>query len=137
MKKMFYKKTKILLLLLISFFVFVPAGYCNDAEESALLTILQYAKNEKQEKKANFKLLQYYMREKNYESAITIGNQLLNSKLSKKQKYNVYYDLSNAYLLSDKPEKALEIGQEAQYLYPKKLYALYCMKKIHSQIYLN
>ena len=115
MKKMFYKKIKILLLLLISLFVFVPAGYCDDAEESALLTILQYAKNERQEKKANFNLLQYYMREKDYDSAITIGNQLLNYKLSKKQKYNVYYDLSNAYLLSEKPEKSLEVGQEAQY----------------------
>lgn len=137
MKKMFYKKTKILLLLLISFFVFVPAGYCNDAEESALLTILQYAKNEKQEKKANFKLLQYYMREKNYESAITIGNQLLNSKLSKKQKYNVYYDLSNAYLLSDKPEKALEIGQEAQYLYPKKTETKLLLGNIYKNNSLN
>ena len=111
MKKMFYKKIKILLLLLISLFVFVPAGYCDDAEESALLTILQYAKNERQEKKANFNLLQYYMREKDYDSAITIGNQLLNYKLSKKQKYNVYYDLSNAYLLSDKPSLCCMLPQ--------------------------
>jgi lipopolysaccharide biosynthesis regulator YciM len=137
MKKMFYKKTKILLLLLISFFVFVPAAYCDDAEESALLTILQYAKNEKQEKKANFKLLQYYMRVKDYDSAITIGNELLNSKLSKKQKYNVYYDLSNAYLLSDKPEKALEVGQEAQYLYPKKIETKLLLGNIYKNNSLN
>ena len=134
---MFYKKIKILLLLLISFFVFQQAGYCDEAEESALMTILQYAKNEKQEKKANFKLLEYYMREKDYDSAITIGNELLNFKLSKKQKYNVYYDLATSYLFSDKPEKALEVGQEAQFLYPKKIETKLLLGNIYKNNSLN
>ena len=134
---MFYKRTKILLLFLISFFVFTPVAYCDEAEESALLAILQYAKNESQERKANFKLLQYYMREKDYESAITVGNSLLDLKLSKKQKYNVYYDLSNAYLLSDRPEKALEIGQEAQFLYPKKIETKLLLGNIYKNNSLN
>ena len=134
---MFYKKIKITLLFLISLFVFQSVCYCDEAEESALLTILQYAKNERQEKKANFKLLQYYMREKDYESAITIGNELLNYSLSKKQKYNIYYDLSNAYLLSDKPEKALEVGQEAQYLYPKKTETKLLLGNIYKNSNLN
>ena len=137
MKKMFYKKIKILLLLLISFFVFQQAGYCNEAEESALMTILQYAKNENQEKKAYFKLLQYYINKKDYESAITIGNNLLNYKLSKKQKYNVYYNLATSYLSSDKPEKALEVGQEAQYLYPKKIDTKLLLGNIYKNNSLN
>lgn len=137
MKKMFYKKIKILLLLLISLFVFVPAGYCDDAEESALMSNLQYAKNEKQEKKAYLKLLQYYMREEHYDSAITIGNELLRFKLSKKQKYNVYYNLATSYLFSDKSEKALEIGQEAQYLYPKKIETKLLLGNIYKNNSLN
>lgn len=134
---MFYRKIKILLLLLISFLVLAPIGYCDETEEAALMANLQYAKNEKQEKKANLKLLQYYMKEKDYESAITIGNELLNFKLSKKQKYNVYYDLSDAYLLSDKPEKALEVGQEAQYLYPKKIETKLLLGNIYKNNSLN
>lgn len=137
MKKMFYRKIKILLLLLISFLVLAPIGYCDETEEASLMANLQYAKNEKQEKKANLKLLQYYMKEKDYESAITIGNELLNFKLSKKQKYNVYYDLSDAYLLSDKPEKALEVGQEAQYLYPKKIETKLLLGNIYKNNSLN
>ena len=102
MIKMFYKKFKILLLILITVFMFQSVSYCDEAEESALMSNLQYAKNEKQEKKAYLKLLQYYMREEYYDSAITIGNELLRFKLSKKQKYNVYYNLATSYLLLSK-----------------------------------
>ena len=137
MKKMFYKKFKILLLILLSVFMFQSVSYCGEAEEAALITNLQYAKNKKQEKKANFKLLQYYMKEKEYESAITIGNELLNFQLSKKQKYNVYYNLATAYLFSNKPEKALEVGQEAQYLYPKKIDTKLLLGNIYKNNSLN
>ena len=120
------------------FVIFISTfSYASEAEESALMTILQYAKNEKQEKKANFKLLEYYMREKDYDSAITIGNELLNFKLSKKQKYNVYYDLATSYLFSDKPEKALEVGQEAQFLYPKKIETKLLLGNIYKNNSLN
>ena len=51
MKKMFYKKIKILLLLLISFFVFQQVIFCDETEEAALLANLQNAKDEKQERK--------------------------------------------------------------------------------------
>ena len=117
--------------------MFQQAGYCDKAEEYALMTILQYAKNENQERKAYFKLLQYYMNKKDYESAITIGNNLLNCKLSKKQKYNVYYDLATSYLSSDKPEKALEVGQEAQFLYPKKIDTKLLLGNIYKNNSLN
>jgi lipopolysaccharide biosynthesis regulator YciM len=137
MKKMFYKNFKILFLILLTVFMFQSICYCNEAEESALLANLQYAKNKKQEKKANFKLLQYYMKEKEYESAITIGDELLNFQLSKKQKYNVYYNLATAYLFSDKPEKALEVGQEAQYLYPKKIDTKLLLGNIYKNNSLN
>ncbi|MCR4663245.1 MAG: hypothetical protein K5622_05090 [Endomicrobiaceae bacterium] len=132
---MFYKK--IISLLLISVFMFQQIGYCDEAEESALMTILQYAKNEKQEKKAYFKLLQYYMREQDYESVIPVGNKLLKLKLSKKQKYNVYCNLSTSYLYTDKPEKALEVGREAQYLYPKKVETKLLLGNIYKNNSLN
>ena len=137
MKKMFYKKIKIIFLLLIAIFIFQQVGYCDEAEESVLIANLQYAKNDNQEKKANFKLLQYYMREQDYESAITIGNNLLNCKLSKKQKYNVYYDLANSYLFLSRPDKALEVGQEAQYLYPKKIETKLLLGNIYKNNSLN
>ncbi len=134
---MFYKKLKILLLILILFLLFQQSGYCNESKEAALMSNLQYAKNEKQEKKAYLKLLQYYMREEYYDSAITIGNELLNFKLSKKQKYNVYYNLAISYLFFDKSEKALEIGQEAQYLYPKKIETKLLLGNIYKNNSLN
>ena len=137
MKKMFYRNFKILFLISLTVFMFQSICYCNEAEESALMANLQYAKNKKQEKKANFKLLQYYMKEKEYESAITIGDELLNFQLSKKQKYNVYYNLATAYLFSDKPEKALEVGQEAQYLYPKKIDTKLLLGNIYKNNSLN
>ena len=132
MKKMFYKEIKILLLLLISFFILQPvAGFCDESQESALITNLQQAKNEKQERRAYFKLLQYYMKEKDYESAITIGNEILKLKLSKRRKYTVYYDLATSYLYLGKPEKALEVGQEAQFLYPKKVETILLLGDIY------
>ena len=138
MKKMFYKKIKILLLLLISFFILQPvAGFCDESQESALITNLQQAKNEKQERRAYFKLLQYYMKEKDYESAITIGNEILKLKLSKRRKYTVYYDLATSYLYLGKPEKALEVGQEAQFLYPKKVETILLLGDIYKNNSLN
>ena len=133
MKKMCYRKIKILLLLLISFFIFQQVSFCDQTEERALIDVLASAKNKKQEKKANFKLFQYYIDNKDYESAITIGNELLNFQLSKKQKYNVYYNLATSYLLLSKAEKALEVGREAQYLYPKKIET----KLLLGNIYIN
>ena len=134
---MFYKKIQIFLLLLISFFAFQQTLLCDELQESVFIANLANAKNEKQQKKANLKLLEYYMKEKDYESAITIGNNLLNYKLSKKQKYNIYYDLAISYLYSDKLEKALEVGQEAQYLYPKKIETKLLLGNIYKNNSLN
>lgn len=137
MKKMFYKKIKILLLLLISLFIFQQISFCNQEEEKVLIANLGDAKNKKQEKKANFKLLQYYMDNEDYESAATIGELLLDYQLSKKEKYNVYYDLATAYLVLSKSEKALETGREAQYLYPKKIETKLLLGNIYRNNSLN
>jgi len=137
MKKMFYKKIKISLLFLVSLFVFQQTVFCYEMQESGLIANLQSAKNKNQEKKANFKLLQYYIHTKNYEKVITIGNELLNFKLSKKQKYKVYYNLANSYLFLSKAEKALEIGKEAQYLYPKKIDTKLLLGNIYKNNSLN
>ncbi|MBO7610748.1 MAG: tetratricopeptide repeat protein [Elusimicrobia bacterium] len=98
-----------------------------------MIANLGAAKNKKQEKKANFKLLQYYMDNEDYESAATIGELLLDYQLSKKEKYNVYYNLATSYLVLSKTEKALEVGREAQYLYPKKIET----KLLLGNIYIN
>ena len=86
MKKMFYRTIKIFLSLLISISLFQQAVLCDETQESVLIANLASAKNEKQQKKANFKLLEYYMNTEDYESAAVIGNDLLKFKLSKKQK---------------------------------------------------
>ena len=137
MKKMFYKKIKILLLFLVSLFVFQQTVFCYEMQESGLIANLQSAKNKNQEKKANFKLLKYYIYTKNYEKAINVGNELLNFQLSKKQKYKVYYNLANSYLFLSKAEKALEIGREAQYLYPKKIETKLLLGNIYKNTSLN
>lgn len=137
MKKMCYKKIKILLLLLISVFVFQQISFCDQAEEKVLIANLGAAKNKKQEKKANFKLLQYYIDNEDYESAATIGELLLDYQLSKKEKYNVYYDLATSYLFLAKTEKALEVGREAQYLYPKKIETKLLLGNIYRNNSLN
>ena len=137
MKKMFYKKIQIFLLLLISFFAFQQTLLCDELQESVFIADLANAKNEKQQKKANFKLLKYYMDVEDYESAITIGNDLLKLKLSKKQKYNVLYDLANAYLYLSKEGNALDVGREAQYLYPKKIETKLLLGNIYKNNRLN
>ena len=138
MKKMFYKKIKILLLLLISFVVFQQTVFCDQSsQEGILIANLGAAKNKKQEKKANFKLLEYYMNDNDYESAATIGELLLDFELSKKEKYTVYYNLATSYLFLSKTEKALEAGREAQYLYPKKIETKMLLGNIYKNNSLN
>ena len=138
MKKMFYRKIKILLLLLISLFIFQQISFCDQTEESVLIKNLAAAKNKKQEKKANFKLLEYYMDNKDYESAATIGELLSDDfQLSKKEKYKIYYDLATSYLALSKTEKALEVGREAQYLYPKKIETKLLLGNIYKNNSLN
>ena len=81
--------------------------------------------------------MQYYINNEDYESAATIGENLLDYKLSKKEKYNVYYDLSTSYLALSKSEKALEVGREAQYLYPKKIETKLLLGNIYKNNSLN
>ena len=137
MKKMFYKITKIFLLIFVSCFMFQLTVLCDETQESALIANLANAKSDKQQKKANFKLLEYYMGIEDYESAIVIGNDLLKYKLSKKQKYNVLYDLANSYLSLSKLENALDVGREAQYLYPKKIETKILLGNIYKNNGLN
>lgn len=137
MKKIFYKKIKIFLLILISLFMFQQTIFCNEKQESVLIANLQSAKNKKQEKKAGFKLFQYYIDIENHEKIITVGSELLNFQLSKKQKYSVYYNLANSYLFLSKAEKSLEVGREAQYLYPKKIETKLLLGNIYKNNSLN
>ena len=137
MKKMFYKRIKIFVFVLITVFIFQQTALCNNIQEAAFLSNLANAKSEKQKKKASFKLLKYYMYNKDYESAVSMGNKILNFKLSKKQKYNTYYSLANSYLFLGKPAKALEQGREAQYLYPKKTETKLLLGKIYKDNGLN
>ena len=136
-KEMFCKKIKIFLLLLISFFMFQQNVLCDEAKETVLISNLASAKSENKQKKAYFKLLDYYISIEDYESAITISNELLKSKLSKKQKYNVLYDLAKSYLYASKEGNALDVGREAQYLYPKKIETKLLLGNIYKTNRLN
>lgn len=137
MKKMFYKKIKLFLLLLITFFMFQQIVLCDETKESVLISNLASAKSENKQKKAYFKLLDYYISIEDYESAITISNELLKLKLSKKQKYNVLYDLAKSYLYTSKEGNALDVGREAQYLYPKKIETKLLLGNIYKTNRLN
>ena len=107
--------------------------YAVKTNERFLMDNLQKAKTTKQKIKATKNLIYYYNSIKDYESVIPVSESLLDFKLSKKNKYFAYYNLANAYLSLDKPEKALEVGQEAQYLYPKKIET----KLLLGNIYIN
>jgi len=107
-----------LLFIILSLF-FSQIIFC-ETNEAILIENLKNAKTNSQKIKANKQLMYYYINTKDYESSIPIADELLKLKLSKKQKYNVYYNLAKVYLKLSKSEKALEMGKEAQYLYPKK-----------------
>ena len=130
------KKIVCSLFLLILFLSFPHVLLC-EVTEAILIGNLKDAKTNSQKIKANKQLLYYYINLKDYESSIPIANELLNFKLSKKQKYNVYYNLAKSYLKLSKTEKALEVGQEAQYLYPKKLETKLLLGNIYKNNGLN
>lgn len=121
------------ILILFSVFVFCQTILYSQNTEDILIDDLENSTTNKQKIKANKALFYYYINSKNYESSIPVARELLNLKLSKKQKYNVYYNLTKVYLALSKTDKALETGQEASYLYPKKTET----KLLLGNIYIN
>lgn len=109
------------LLILISIFLFQQIIFAENNSEADLLYNIQIAKSENKKVKAEKELFYYYTNVKYYEQVTSLANELLDHKLSKKSKYSVYYNTANAYLKLKKYELAVEMAQEAEYLYPKKL----------------
>lgn len=114
------KKIVSSLLFLISIILFQQILLADSITETTLISNLKTAQTTKQQKKANKKLFYYYVNTKDYEKLVSISKDLSNFKLSKKEKYNVYFNLAKAYLNTNKLGDALTSGLEAEYLYPKK-----------------
>lgn len=115
------KKIVSSLLILISIFLFQQIIFADTSTEATLLYNIQMAKTESKKIKAEKELFYYYTNVKYYEQIVSLADELLEFRLSKKSKYSIYYNTANAYLQLKKYEKAVEMAQEAEYLYPKKL----------------
>ena len=138
MKKVFYKNIKISILLLAFLFLLQQTCFCDKGETVIDLDANSNTITEsKQNKKEKYKLFHYYVNTKKYDNVILTGNSLLEYSLSKRKKYNVYYNLAQSYLALSKPEKALEVGQEAQFLYPKKIETKLLLGHIYKNNSLN
>ena len=105
---------------LISIFLFQQILFSDNINETILIANLPTKKTSKQQKETNKEIFHYYINTKDYEKFIPIAKNLLNFKLSKKEKYNVFFNLSKAYLNINKLEDAITYALEAEYLYPKK-----------------
>jgi len=119
------------LLFLISIFLFQQILFADNTNESILIANSQTAQTTRQQKKATKKLFYYYVNINDYEKVIPVAKDLLNFKLSKKEKYNIYFNLAKAYLNTNKLENAVSTGLEAEYLYPKKAEIKLLLGKIY------
>ncbi len=115
------KKIASSLLFLILIFLFQQMLFAGTLNRAMLITDSQKVKVTKQQQKAVKEKFYYYINVKNYEKLIPIAKNILNFKLSKKEKYNVYFNLAKAYLNINKLQDAVSWGLEAEYLYPKKI----------------
>ncbi len=121
---MFYKKIKNFLLILISLSIICGTSFAVDknvVNEEDLLQNVQIAKSKNKKEKALKKLFYYYANIKRWDDVIAVSDDLLKYKLTKKEKYTVYYNLARAYMNNKKFESSVEAAQEAEYLYPKKI----------------
>lgn len=126
------KKTysKILILILLFTPIFVFADVFNNNEQT-LLGQIEKAKTNRQQVVSNRNLLSYYINQKNYEKALPICQKLLKLKLSKKQKYNLYFDIAVTFKNLGNVEDSIEYFKEAEYLYPKKIDPKIMLGKIY------
>lgn len=115
------KKIVSSLLILISIFLFQQTLIADNINEAVLIANSQTAQTDKQKRKAIKKLLYYYINTKDYEKIVPISQDLLNFKLSKKEKYTIYFNLAKAYQNLQTLEEAVNYALEAEYLYPKKM----------------
>lgn len=114
------KKIVSSLFFLISIFLFQQILFSANTNETILIANLQTKKTSKRQKEANKEIFHYYVNIKDYDKLIPVAKNLLNFKLSKREKYDVFFNLSKAYLNINKLEDAVTYALEAEYLYPKK-----------------
>ncbi len=132
---MFSKKIKkVIFFLAVLFFVtdYSAASVKNVVTEEMLSYDVKTAKTKNKKEKALKNLFYYYVDNKRYDDIIEISDSLLEYKLTKKEKYNLYYNLTTAYRSKKKFEAAIEAAQEAEYLYPKKIDIKMLMGKIYT-----
>ena len=116
-------------------FVFCGISFCDDKSvpfETVLINNVQAASSKNKKEKALKNLFYYYVNTKRYSEIISVANELLEYKLSKKERYTVYYNLALSYKKYKKYEAAIEAAQEAEYLYPKKIDIKILMGEIYT-----
>ncbi len=131
---MLCKKIKSFLLILIFLSVAFGTSFTADknaVNEDVLINNLQVAKSKNEKEKSLKELFYYYVNMKRWNDIINISEDLLKYKLTKKEKYNVYYNLAIAYMNNRRFESAIDVAREAEYLYPKKIDIKMLMGRIY------
>lgn len=117
-------KYKLLFALLCLFLVSPLFSQTEDlTQEQILSSTIDTAKNKKQQLAAQQNLIVYYMSNKKYNEAKNICIPLIDtdSKLSKKEKFQIYMYLIDIYKLLNNYGAAIETCKEAEFLYPKNI----------------
>jgi len=118
---------------LILTILFFPVGVLAQtiSNEQTLLEKISTSKTNKQRIESGRKLLAYYINQRSYEKALPVCSNLLELKLSKKQKFSLYMDMALSNKESGKIEDAIENCKEAEYLYPNKIDPKLMLGKIY------
>jgi tetratricopeptide (TPR) repeat protein len=115
------KKIASSIFFLISIFLFQQILFADNINRAMFVANFQKVRTTKKQQKAIKESFYHYVNVRKYEKIIPIAQKLLNFKLSKKEKYIVFFNLAKAYLNTNKLQDAVAYGLEAEYLYPKKI----------------
>lgn len=118
-------------LLFLSILLFQQTVFADSKDD--LTYNIQTTKTKKEKVKAEKEMFYYYVNVNYHEQIPSLADELLQSNLSKKSRYKILYNTANSYFYLKKYEKAIEMAQKAEYLYPKKIE----IKLLFGNIYKN
>lgn len=128
-------KYKFLILLILIFLLPSYSFAGNLIEEKILLEKTDTAKNKKEEVAAKQNLIKFYITNGRYDESKELCLKLIepDSKLTKKQKFQIYIYLIDTYKLINNYNSAIDVCKEAEFLYPKNILPKIILADIYMQ----